>query len=193
MKGKKLIMLLILVAFVAAIGIVVVKINSKSLEKNNETSQNTTNNTVSNTTSVSSSDKNSSSTGTIRKNTEKVKADTNNMIKITDNYFIEQTNDVYVNLDEYKGKTITLEGLIYSYDDINGDICYAVVRNTPGCCGNDGLAGLDIRYDKDYPEVGTWVEVIGVIGTEKVYGSDTPVIRVTSITEKEEGTSFVTN
>lgn len=57
------------------------------------------------------------------------------MIEITDNYFIEQTNDVFYNLNDYIGKTIKIEGLVYSYEDDEGKICYAVIRNTPGCCG----------------------------------------------------------
>ena len=73
------------------------------------------------------------------------------------------------------------------------DICYGVIRNTPGCCGNDGLAGLDIRYDGEYPELKTWVEVIGVVGKDISYDEEIPAIQVTSIREKEEGTTFVTN
>ena len=115
------------------------------------------------------------------------------VIEITDNYFIEQTNDIYINLEDYVGKTVKLEGLIYSYEDENGDILYAVVRNTPGCCGNDGLAGLDIRYDKDYPKKDTWVEVVGVVESETVNGSELPALKVSSMTEKEKGTEFVTN
>lgn len=119
--------------------------------------------------------------------------DTNNMIEIKDNYFIEQTNDVYYNLDEYIGKTMKIAGFVYAYEDDNGDICHAVVRNTPGCCGNDGLAGLDIRYDGDYPEEGTWVEVVGVMGTDTVYGDTIPAIQVVSIEETETGVTFVSN
>lgn len=115
------------------------------------------------------------------------------MVEIKDNYFIEQTNDVYYNLDEYIGKTIKMEGIVYIYEDTNGDICYAIVRNTPGCCGNDGLAGLDIRYDGDYPDEGTWVEVVGVMGTDTVYGSKIPAIQVVLIEETETGTTFVSN
>lgn len=71
--------------------------------------------------------------GKVRKSTEKAEADISNIVEITDNFFIEQTNDLYLNLNDYIGKTIKIEGLIYSYEDSNGDICYAVVRNTPGC------------------------------------------------------------
>ena len=124
----------------------------------------------------------------------KATVDTANMLEITDNYFIEQTNDIYYNTDEYVDKTIKIEGLIYTYEDYNtGETYYAVVRNTPGCCGNDGLAGLDIRYDGDYPEEKTWVEVVGVLKTDVVSGEEIPAIHVNSMQEKEEGTTFVTN
>ena len=86
-----------------------------------------------------------------------------------------------------------MEGLIYSYYNSEGKELYAVVRNTPGCCGNDGLAGLDIRYDDKYPPRNTWVEIIGVIQKEEVDGNSIPAIKITKMTEKEKGIDFVTN
>ena len=116
------------------------------------------------------------------------------IVEITDNYFIEQTNDIFYNTEEYLEKTIKIAGLIYTYEDYNkGNTCYAVVRNTPGCCGNDGLAGLDIRYDGEYPEKNTWVEIEGTLKTVVVEGEEIPAIQVTTRTETEEGTTFVTN
>lgn len=190
MKSKKIMMIALLVIFLIIIGAIIVKINNKSSQKLDEIAEATDNTNVSNenTTNLSST-----ASGIIRKNTETVKADTSNMIEITDNYFIQQTNDVYFNLDEYIGKTIKMEGIIYTYEDTNGDVCYAVVRNTPGCCGDDGLAGLDIRYDGEYPEENTWVEVVGVMGTDTVYGSEIPAIQVVSLVETETGTTFVSN
>lgn len=121
-------------------------------------------------------------------------ADTENILEITDNYFIEQTNDIYYNTDDYIDKTIKIAGLIYTYEDYNsGEKYYAVVRNTPGCCGNDGLAGVDIRYDGEYPEEDTWVEIVGKIKTDVVAGEEIPAIQVISLQETEEGTTFVTN
>ena len=111
-----------------------------------------------------------------------------NIIQITDNFFIEQTNDVYLNINDYIGKTIKMEGLIYKYDDEEGNTYYAVVRNTPGCCGNDGLAGLDIRYNGEYPEVNTWVEVVGEVKAEILYGSKIPALQVSSLEIKENST-----
>lgn len=188
MKSKKIIMIVLLVIFIVVIGFVIVKVNDKSIAKNNETAneQNITNITT-------TSKSNSGNSISIRKSTGTAQADYNNMIEITDNYFIESTNDVYVNLDEYEGKTIKMQGLIYTYEGAGDKTCYAVVRNTPGCCGNDGLAGLDISYNKDYPEEGKWVEVVGVVTKEKSYGGYIPVLQIASMTETEEGTSFVTN
>lgn len=112
-------------------------------------------------------------------------------VDITDNYFIAQTNDVYINYDEYEGKTVRMEGYFYVYqDNSSGENYYAVVRNSPGCCGNDGLAGLDIKYEGEYPAQNTWIQVIGKISkySEK---DPTPVIIVSSLKETKEGTGFV--
>ena len=128
--------------------------------------------------------------------TESMKvANTDNKIdiEITDNFFIEATNDVYLNLNDYIGKTIKMQGLVYSYETDTGETLYAVVRNTPGCCGNDGLAGLDIRYEEDYPAENTWIEVVGTVGEDTVYGEKIPAIQVTSLNETEKGITFVTN
>ena len=194
MNKKKIFMIIILIVFVGGIGVVLANVNNKSVEIISDKTNNTNNTMISSTSDSSNTNNNTTkSNEKVRKSTEKAKADTSNMVEITDNFFIEQTNDLYLNSNDYIGKTIKIEGLIYSYEDSNGDICYAVVRNTPGCCGSDGLAGLDIRYDEDYPEEDTWVEVIGVVGTDTMYGSKIPAIQVSSMTVKEKGTTFVTN
>ena len=112
-------------------------------------------------------------------------------IDITDNFFIAQTNDVYINYSDYEGKTVRIEGYFYVYQDYNsGENYYAVVRNSPGCCGNDGLAGLDIKYDGEYPAEKTWIKVVGKISKYSEQDS-TPVIIVSSLEETKEGTGFV--
>lgn len=171
-KFKKLGLILGLLAIVVAIGFLIHNISKKA--------ENTSNG------SQASAEDLKISSG------EKV--DFENIVEITDNYFIEQTNDVFYNMDEYVGKSIKMEGYIYTYEDPeSGETCYAVVRNTPGCCGADGLAGLDIRTTEKCPADKTWVEVIGIVGKETVYGDEIPVIKVASMTQKEEETGFVTN
>ena len=70
---------------------------------------------------------------------------------------------------------------------------YAVVRNSPGCCGNDGLAGLDIKYDGEYPEENTWVTIEGKIEKQSIHGESIPIINLTSMQETPVGKTFVEN
>lgn len=190
MKKKKIIMIIILIIFIIGIiGIVSFLNKNKKYIDNSIDIQIGTDNTKE---EINSSNVNSENV-VIRTSEESPNVDLNNMVVITDNFFIQQTNDIYINPKNYIGKTIKIEGLVYSYEETSGDICYAVVRNTPGCCGSDGLAGIDIRYNKDYPELDKWIEVVGVIGSDIVDGENIPVILVSSITEKEAGKTFVTN
>ena len=91
MSKKKIIMIVLLIIFAFGLGIAFVKISDKSV-KASESSQST-------------------------KTSSSKKVD----IEITDNFFIEQTNDVYINLKDYIGKTIKMEGFIYTYINEDGE------------------------------------------------------------------------
>ena len=193
MKNKRIIMIIILIIFIVSIVGIVLWANKKK-----DTSQS---NIASTQTDNQSTDYSIDENAVIRKISEVPQLDLNNMVEIKDNFFIEQINDIYVNPDDYMGKTIKIEGLVYSYQEAKGDICFAVIRNTPGCCGNDGIAGIDIRYSQDYPEDNIWVEVLGVVGKDTITSEgerlqedvEIPVILVYSIKEKKAGKTFVTN
>jgi uncharacterized membrane protein YcgQ (UPF0703/DUF1980 family) len=88
--------------------------------------------------------------------------------------FIAEVNDVYLNAEDYLGKTIKLEGIFKSeqyYDDIE-PYCF-VIRYGPGCCGTDGNAGFEVKWDKSrmrsYPAAESWVEATGEL---KFYTED---------------------
>lgn len=164
MKTKKILMLLILVIFIIVIAFGVSKVYNKSIEQNKTTAK-------------------------IQENRD---ASADGIIEIKDDYFIGATNDVYYNLDKYIGRTIKMKGMLYVYE-AEGETCYAVVRNSPGCCGNDGLAGLDVKFDGEYPAKDTWVEIVGVVDKEKWQGGDNPIVNVTSMIETEPGQAFVSN
>ena len=110
------------------------------------------------------------------------------ILEIKDKMFMTQINDIYINIDEYEDREVKFEGMVYNYNNN----CY-VIRRTPGCCGNDGIIGLEVKWDKPYFADNTWVEVEGVIKIEeKSYGAE-PVIYLTSLIEKaERGIEFVT-
>jgi uncharacterized membrane protein YcgQ (UPF0703/DUF1980 family) len=88
-----------------------------------------------------------------------------NPIEIRDKLFVQQCNDIYLNPNEYRGKSVKLEGMYGEYrDDENGELQRYVIRYGPGCCGNDGTPGFEFLYDGDAsPKEGDWVEVIGVV------------------------------
>ncbi len=86
------------------------------------------------------------------------------VIEIKEKLFIAQTNDVYFNTEDYLGKTIKYEGIFSAYEDAtSGNTYYSVIRYGPGCCGIDANAGFEVVWDKEYPEVDDWVEVVGVL------------------------------
>lgn len=100
----------------------------------------------------------------------------NTIVEIGEKMFIAQTNDVYLNAEDYLGKTIKLEGLFKKeqYDGTDAAYCF-VLRYGPGCCGNDGNAGFEVAWDDSYtlkpsyPNTDDWVEATGEL---KYYEED---------------------
>ncbi|MDR2767500.1 MAG: metal ABC transporter permease [Treponema sp.] len=90
------------------------------------------------------------------------------IIEIREKMFIAQTNDVYLNAEDYLGKTIKVEGLFKSesYEDLSRTFCF-VLRNGPGCCGNDQSAGFEVAWgigkEQNMPKEDDWVEAVGAL------------------------------
>ena len=90
-----------------------------------------------------------------------------NIIEIKEKMFIAQTNDIYLNSDEYVGKTLKVEGLFKREAYGNRDYCF-VLRYGPGCCGSDGNAGFEVTWENKedapivWPAVDAWVSATGV-------------------------------
>ena len=104
-------------------------------------------------------------------------------VEIKEKMFLTQINDMYVNSEEYLGKTIRYEGIFQVYQFGEGvEPYYGVIRRSPGCCGNDGTAGFEVRWDKEYPQENDWVEAVGVL--EEYLEDDFPYLRLalTSLT-----------
>jgi uncharacterized membrane protein YcgQ (UPF0703/DUF1980 family) len=82
--------------------------------------------------------------------------------------FISQVNDVYLNADDYLGKTIKLEGLFKQAQGYDKSYCF-VLRYGPGCCGADGNVGFEVAWAngkaQSYPAIDSWVEATGVLKT----------------------------
>lgn len=104
------------------------------------------------------------------------------VIEIKEKMFIAQINDIYLNADDYMGKTVKYEGLFDSYTWAEKKKTYNyVIRFGPGCCGTDGNAGFEIEWDGEYPKLNDWVEVIGVLETYEEDGYNYLRVRATSL------------
>jgi hypothetical protein len=120
------------------------------------------------------------------------------VVEIGEKLFIAQTNDVYLNPDEYLGKTIRLQGLFKRMEyEGGGGYCF-VMRYGPGCCGNDGSAGFEVSWDREdpdpppYPAEDDWVEAEGVLGYYREDDYPYLYLNLLSLTVKEtRGAEFV--
>ena len=85
-------------------------------------------------------------------------------IEIKEKLFLAQTNEIYINKDDYLGKTIKYEGIfdIFEIPEMNMKY-YSVIRYGPGCCGDDGNVGFEVKWDGEYPKQNDWVEASGVL------------------------------
>ena len=92
------------------------------------------------------------------------------VLEITEKMFIAQVNDVYLNAEDYLGKTIKLEGMFKIEQFYEEEPpYYYVLRYGPGCCGSDGDSGFEVRWNNPYPAAESWVSATGVL---KLYTED---------------------
>jgi uncharacterized membrane protein YcgQ (UPF0703/DUF1980 family) len=113
-------------------------------------------------------------------------------LEIREKMFIAQTNEVYLNPEDYMGRTIKVEGLFKKQEYPGGSYCF-VIRYGPGCCGNDGSAGFEVAWDSPYPQEDDWVEAVGVLDSYDEEGYPYLYLALSSLVVKEErGSEFVT-
>jgi len=92
-------------------------------------------------------------------------------IEIREKMFATQVSDVYLNAEDYLGKTIKLEGLFKSelYYGKEEPYCFVIRYGPGGCCGMDANIGFEVAWAKEnakpYPVVDSWVEATGVLKT----------------------------
>lgn len=116
----------------------------------------------------------------------------NGVIEIREKMFVAQTNDVYINYEDYLGKTFSYEG-IFTAPEYDGRVLYQVIRYGPGCCGYDANAGFEVSWDGGYPDEDDWVKVIGVLDLYEEDGFEYLVLNLSSIEVLDKrGAEYVT-
>jgi uncharacterized membrane protein YcgQ (UPF0703/DUF1980 family) len=125
-------------------------------------------------TQVVQSNKNGDKNETAGKNVSKTVSD-NGVIEIREKMFATQVSDVYVNTDDYLGKTIKLEGIFQSAQSYEKEkpYCFVIRYGPGGCCGYDANVGFEVKWNTDraqpYPAPESWVEAAGEL---KYYEED---------------------
>lgn len=122
-----------------------------------------------------------------------VSAPAGELVEIKERMFIAQSNDIYLNTDDYEGKTIKYEGIYLPMEvpSLNRTYHY-VIRYGPGCCGDDGMAGFEVAWDGEWPAENDWCEAVGTIETYEDQGYETLRLRLTSLKVLDQrGAEFV--
>jgi hypothetical protein len=104
------------------------------------------------------------------------------VIEVREKMFVGQMNDMFLNPDDYVGKTIRYEGFYdYFENEALGEQYDYVVRNGPGCCGYDSLVGLEIFWDGEMPQKNDWCRVQGVLEAYEEDGGNYLVLNLESL------------
>ncbi|MDF2544365.1 MAG: hypothetical protein K0S47_4083 [Herbinix sp.] len=107
-------------------------------------------------------------------------------VYIKEKMFVAQINDIYINYEDYIGKTVQLEGIFDEEYNSETDTTYRYVyRYGPGCCGTDANAGFEVVWDGDYPKINDWVNAIGVLETYEENGTSYLQLRLSELTVLE--------
>ena len=130
------------------------------------------------------------------------KADDSGIVEIRENMFITQINDINLNYRSYLGRTIKLEGFFKHnfWEEYNW---FYVIRNAPGCCGDDGEVGFEVSWNADYlnpeaeqrgyPNPDEWVEAIGELKSYNFLGTNHIYLALSELNVLEtRGAEFVT-
>jgi hypothetical protein len=123
-------------------------------------------------------------------------ADESGILMIREKLFIQQCNDVYLNPDEYVGRTIRLEGIYDEYlDEESGETSRYVIRYGPGCCGYDGMAGFEFMYDGETkPKQDDWIEATGIVELVGPESESYVVLRLSGLRVMDtRGEEYVSN
>ena len=112
------------------------------------------------------------------------------IIRIDEKVFVSQITEIQTNSLDYVGRQVSLEGYMLEQDTTGVG---GIVRDAPGCCGDDGLIGFLFSWSGKLPQPNEWIRVTGVLTREegegvvhfKIIANDVEIL-------EERGVQFVT-
>lgn len=118
-------------------------------------------------------------TGDAANKDETANSSNDDIVKISDDSFVQQLEDIHANVDEYEGKTVSYEGFVAVVGEDGTE--YTVVRDydTPHEDHTHPIfVGLYSSYEGEWPAEDTWVEVTGKIKKESMNGQTYPLVEI---------------
>lgn len=97
-----------------------------------------------------------------------------------DEEFVEKLDELHINLNEYVGREVSYEGVIYKIEDEENPI-YIVGRyfeEAHGDHSHENFFGLQGLYEGQWPEEDTWVKVKGTVAKSNFNGEELPAIKI---------------
>ena len=126
-----------------------------------------------------------------------------NVHHITERMFVTQINHIALNQRNYMGRTLRFEG-IFRHMHWDGRDFFHVFRFGPGCCSPQDEIGFEVSWDpnhqgfytitgeREYPNTGDWVEVIGELSRYEIFGFPILFIALSELNVLEtRGAEFV--
>ncbi len=105
-------------------------------------------------------------------------------IILNEKNFINQTEDIYNNIKDYRGKEIEISGFSFTMDNFKKDQI-GVGRMAVFCCAADAVMMGFICEKSDMEKIpeNKWIEVDGTISTVSYKNRELPLIKIKRITE----------
>jgi|GEM_PF-44707 ABC-type Mn2+/Zn2+ transport systems, permease components len=123
---------------------------------------------------------------------EKKNRQNKEIVQIDEKVFMSQMTEIFANKEDYIGRTVSLEGYMYT-QGVGEDLTGGVVRNTPGCCGDDGILGFLYSWAGEVPKANEWLRVTGVLTEQEKDGTVQFVLEAEEVEVLEKrGVEFVT-
>ena len=109
-------------------------------------------------------------------------ADGDDVVLITERFFSNQMQEIFLNHQQYLGSSVQYEGMFRTIVTRDGDEFFMVYRYSIGCCGEE-IMGLEVDMNglAIFPD-NAWVEVRGVLDMDDGF----LVLRPTWINEMNE-------
>ena len=117
----------------------------------------------------------------------------NKTISVENDEFYQWISELYMNMDQYEGYTITMTGFVYKDPQYFAENEFMPARLCMTCCTADLTPiGLVCEYSNvSALKQNSWVTVEGVIHKGQYEGEDEPQISVTKIAPAEEVEGYV--